>query len=162
MELVLHEYANGYKLHDFLFFYFNQTFEILLSYPLQKLYLKGPNPLGLGFWAGKPAQDICSTITGSPSYFWETHINECLNIISTHFESFMLTISILMYIIFLFMIFCGVISNSFNMSVGIFSFIPFVVNSCIHKTTTEQEDNGYQNCTQNHFGRRHTNYEEGG
>jgi hypothetical protein len=77
-----------------------ESFRYVLYYPLQTLYLNGPNFGHFGFWNGKSNSDICSQLTNVPSFSWESSYvlqNECSVLIKKNFNSFYITIIFIVY-----------------------------------------------------------------
>jgi hypothetical protein len=56
------------------------------------MYLYGPAAqvagIDLGFWQGRSAVDICSTMTGAPSDLWWAHPAACHHLIAQRFFSY--------------------------------------------------------------------------
>ena len=66
----------------------------LLFRPLELLYTKG-YPL----WQGRPSADICSQLTNVEASFWAQpqNIETCDSLIQKRFNSFFITVGILLY-----------------------------------------------------------------
>jgi hypothetical protein len=76
-----------------------------LLFPLHVLYRHGPALLGVGFWEGRPTEDVCAAITGVDSRFWAMHRDACVQLIDRKFQSFALTLTVLLYFAFVACIF---------------------------------------------------------
>ena len=72
--------------------------------PLRELYFKGPEKLG--FWGGAAIEDICFSITSTPSLFWQQHTIQCYEICEQHFTSFFTIINFGLY--------CGIMLKIVN------------------------------------------------
>jgi hypothetical protein len=68
---------------------------LLITNPLHQLYFHGPSTLG--FWNSAPPEDICSTLTGTPSYFWSTHVEQCAELREQKFRSFSVGVNFIVY-----------------------------------------------------------------
>ena len=56
--------------------------------PLRYMYFDGPTVLGVGFWEKLPEKDICSRLTGVSATFWTQNEDECNNLVSRKFDTF--------------------------------------------------------------------------
>lgn len=65
--------------------------------PLEKFFFQGPTFLGM--WAGKPAHDICATITNTDSKIWLKNADDCQVEMQKHFTSFVVSIETILVVI---------------------------------------------------------------
>lgn len=66
---------------------------LLVVRPLAQLYLDGPT--ALGFWGGRPMQDICAHLTHTDASFWlasDRNVQECQAHVERHFNSWVLLV----------------------------------------------------------------------
>jgi len=68
---------------------------LTVRHPLAMLYLYGP--AWMGGWSGKPIQDICAQMTHVESSFWEDNIDTCNELVVTSFDSFYVTLGVIVY-----------------------------------------------------------------
>lgn len=80
---------------------YNTYFYLILN-PLANLYLRGPSIHGYGFWSGKTMPEICAELTNVPSEFWERNPLECQDLVSHQFESFVVAVETVIYIVLLY------------------------------------------------------------
>ena len=73
----------------------------LIFWPFFTLYLHGPRLAGYGFWAGKPAVDICSTITGAPSHLWVQNQDACMALLYREAEAILISLTVVLWFYFL-------------------------------------------------------------
>ena len=78
-----------------------RIYTYIILTPLIRLYLHGSTFFGVGFWNGKNVYDICSQKTNIKSEFWKDHHDECINLISKDFYSFVIIIETFIYFGFL-------------------------------------------------------------
>ena len=67
---------------------------MLFVRPLAQLYLDGPT--ALGFWGGRPMQDICAHLTNTDANFWlasDRNVAECHAHVERHFNSWVVLVS---------------------------------------------------------------------
>jgi len=69
--------------------------ETFITRPLRQLYFNGPS--GLGFWDGTSWEDICFSISGTPSSFWVSHMDPCLKMCEQKFFSFGTAVNFIVY-----------------------------------------------------------------
>lgn len=62
--------------------------------PLYILYRKGPSFNGFGFWCGKSNIEICSILTNTNMLLWNSNDDQCIDIITRHYESFEIMVHI--------------------------------------------------------------------
>lgn len=92
----------------------HKMYILFLMIPMYYLYMKGPSFGGYGFWSGKSAPDICSTITSVDSHFWTSStekMQECELIILREFDSFMTGIMSLVYLFVLGKMICWFVTG---------------------------------------------------
>ena len=65
-----------------------------VSAPLRALFERGPGWIG---WQGRNYADVCAELTGSPATFWETHMDECSDIVDKRFQSFEIVVQFVVY-----------------------------------------------------------------
>ena len=63
----------------------------LLYRALASLYFQGPAPFG---WRGMAAADICASLSGTPSTFWEEHYAGCEELLLASFRSWQCVIDV--------------------------------------------------------------------
>ena len=73
----------------------------LILWPFFALYLHGPRLAGYGFWAGRPAVDICSTITGVPSHLWVQNQDACMALLYREAEAVLISLTVVLWFYFL-------------------------------------------------------------
>ena len=71
--------------------------DALLEAPLFQLYLSGPSVHSVGFWEGRPKEEICATMTGVPSSHWSVNQSLCEELIMNRFESWMVLLYVVIY-----------------------------------------------------------------
>lgn len=76
-------------------------YQHLIFWPFFTLYLHGPRLAGYGFWAGKPAVDCCSAMTGVPSYLWLQNQDACMELLYKEAESVLITTGVVIWFYFL-------------------------------------------------------------
>jgi len=76
---------------------FEQLHHWLLVAPLSNLYYFGPTFHGYGFWNGTPIEDICASLTGSPSAFWINNLGECQQLVERQFFAFLAGAHFILY-----------------------------------------------------------------
>jgi hypothetical protein len=74
----------------------------LLDAPLLYLYLYGPSFMGIGFWGGRPFEDICAAMTGVSSGHWFELAGRCQSIIKQRFDSFLVLLYVPLFYVVLF------------------------------------------------------------
>ncbi len=67
----------------------------LIRQPLYNLYFLGPDTLG--FWAGAAPEDICFSLTATPSSFWRQNPIECTMLCEQKFTGFCTFVNFVMY-----------------------------------------------------------------
>lgn len=67
----------------------------LIHNPLYSLYFKGPE--NIGFWGGAAREDICFSLTTSPSSFWQENPIQCNILCEQRFEAFITLINFIIY-----------------------------------------------------------------
>jgi hypothetical protein len=83
----------------------------ILEAPLADLYFRGPSLGGYGFWTGKPLDRICAELTDVPAAHWRVNEAACLDLVSRHFDGFVIFVYFILYALFILWIaakFCGV------------------------------------------------------
>lgn len=80
-----------------IYYTFQTIYTKIILNPLAKLYMWGPNISGWGFWNGMEYYDICASKTKLNSEFWKYHKEECLELISKNFYSFVVVIQTIVY-----------------------------------------------------------------
>ena len=83
------------------FWVFRWIFDRILGPPLRILYFFGPKFLGIGFWGGMAAVDICATLTGVTATYWDSNELECAMILSRDFGTFEVACVVISYVIIL-------------------------------------------------------------
>jgi hypothetical protein len=73
---------------------------LIIHNPLRTLYFNGPT--ALGFWGGALPQDICFSLTGTPSVFWAQHVQECMRLCEHKFDAFAVIITFGVYVALVF------------------------------------------------------------
>ena len=78
---------------------FRDVCDLLFTEPLQLLYLNGPTLYNVGFWNGKSNAAICSEMTGQnvDQFFWDTHPEDCQDMIDRRFQTFALNVQLILY-----------------------------------------------------------------
>ena len=74
--------------------------------PLYSLYFNGPE--SLGFWGGAAPEDICFSLTATPSSFWQTNPIQCTNLCEQKFGAFSTFINFALYAVTLFRLANGI------------------------------------------------------
>lgn len=74
---------------------------LIIELPLMAVYLEGPSVGQFGGWDGRPFYDICATLTNVPSSHWIVSRESCELLIFQRFESFLLLIYFMIYLILL-------------------------------------------------------------
>lgn len=78
-------------------FIFHSMLFHLIEAPLLRVYLDGPDVLGVGFWAGQDQSQVCSHLTKVPSDHWDKHPYECEELIHKRFHSYVILLYVLLY-----------------------------------------------------------------
>jgi len=81
---------------------FQDLFRVFIEDPLFELYINGPAFHGVGFWQGKPNEDICAELTSVSSSHWIKDSQECNDIIQRRFFSTVVVIYTAIYFTVLF------------------------------------------------------------
>jgi len=89
-----------------------RVYDATLIAPFRALYLLGPSVQTLGFWAGRPQEDVCAEVTGTAASFWATNKDECASIIETRFISWHTAICVIAYTVSLTRIFNAAITRT--------------------------------------------------
>lgn len=77
--------------------------------PLFRVYMLAPRWGALGGWYGKPAPDVCSELTPLGADYWWTHPVECESIVWHRFESWLVALEFLAWLVVLLWLSRGVI-----------------------------------------------------
>lgn len=64
---------------------------------LARLYIYGPQIGGIGFWQGRTPEQICAQLSPSNEAFWGRNPDECHQIISRHFYSWVVLLEVSVY-----------------------------------------------------------------
>lgn len=71
--------------------------------PLRELYFHGPWINGWGFWAGKDVEEICAYLNPTTSQMhWIRNIDDCNELVQRHFNTFLIGVKFVVYIVFLY------------------------------------------------------------
>lgn len=71
----------------------------LIRQPLHSLYFDGPE--SVGFWGGAANEDICFSLTATPSGFWQENPLQCSRLCEQKFEAFATFINFAVYTVVL-------------------------------------------------------------
>lgn len=77
-------------------------YDLLVVYPLSKLYLYGPWMGGWGFWCGKSFADICASLTNTSADIWKIEQDACVDLINKNFYSILTVINVVGFYLVLF------------------------------------------------------------
>ena len=76
---------------------------MIFIHPLRDLYFQGPWVNGWGFWAGKDVEEICAYMNPTTSQMhWIRNINDCNELVERHFQTFLVGVKFVGYIVFLY------------------------------------------------------------
>ena len=65
--------------------------------PFAHLYLSGPSINGYGFWHGLQSEEICARLTNVPASHWIQHEDQCMQLVQTHFQAFLVAVQVIIY-----------------------------------------------------------------
>lgn len=78
----------------------------IIEAPLADLYFRGPSFGGFGFWTGKPLDRICAELTDVPEAHWQANQDACVELVTRHFDGFVIFVYFLLYLLFLIWLAC--------------------------------------------------------
>lgn len=77
-------------------------YDMAVVNPLERLYLFGPTLCGYGFWGGRAREDICASLSNTPSAFWAQHAGECDDLIARNFNATLVAAESIIYVALLY------------------------------------------------------------
>lgn len=72
---------------------------LAIQQPLRSLYFRGPE--ALGFWGGAAIEDICYSLTATPSTFWTQHMQQCMQLCEQKLDAFTTAVNFVIYFVIL-------------------------------------------------------------
>lgn len=85
--------------------------QLLVTYPTALLYFYGPSYLG--GWSGQTPSQVCAQLTTVEASFWEAHPGPCLQLVERHFYSFQVTLCVMIYFLFIYLVLCRLLRRLF-------------------------------------------------
>jgi len=85
-------------------------YQLIIIFPIRRLYMQGPEFSGIGGWGGKPNSQICAIMTDTAENIWIEQNEACEDLIERRFAAIRILYETCLYMFIL----CKILYDSIN------------------------------------------------